>query len=292
MSLYGTVELGGTKTLVAVGNREGSLEKTLRLETGEEPGPVADAIVEFLSQHDLNSVGIASFGPLELRPGHDNFGSILSTPKSGWSDFNLVPAIAGRLGVAVAIDTDVNGAALAEGKWGASQGLDAHTYITVGTGIGAGIVAGGRVVRGLTHPEFGHVVVEKHGDDAFAGHCPFHRSCLEGMAAGPALEARFGALPSQLGEQEREQATMLVAFYVAQAVRTLVYTVSPQRVVIGGGVSKMDGFHFAVREQLEAQLAGYAVLPEHQSEDFVTAPRLGDESGLIGGIALALGISG
>lgn len=292
MNLYGTVELGGTKTLVAVGNGEGELGETLRIETGGEPDPVVDAIVEFLSQHELSSVGIASFGPLELRPGHDQFGSILATPKPGWTNFNVLSAIGGRLGVPVAIDTDVNGAALAEGRWGASLGLDDHAYITVGTGIGAGIVIGGNVLRGLGHPEFGHIAVEKHRDDAFAGSCPFHHTCLEGLAAGPAIEARFGVRPSHLGDRERDQAVTFGAFYVSQAVRTLVYTVAPGRVVIGGGVSKMEGFHSAVREQLETQLAGYAVLPEHKSERFVSSPGLGDRSGLIGGIALAVGIFG
>ncbi len=292
MDLYGAVELGGTKTLAAVGNGEGALGESMRLETGEEPDQVVDAVVEFLSQHELSSVGIASFGPLELRRDHDNFGSILATPKSGWSNFNLVSAVGDRIGVPVAIDTDVNGAALAEGRWGASVGLDDHAYITVGTGIGAGIVLGGKIVHGLTHPEFGHIAVEKHPDDAFAGSCSFHQACLEGLAAGPAHQARFGAIPAQLGEHEREQAVTLAAFYLAQAVRTLVYTVSPGRVVIGGGVSKMAGFHSAVREELGAQLAGYSVLPEHDFEDFVKAPGLGDKSGLIGGIALAFDISG
>lgn len=292
MNLYGAVELGGTKTLVAVGNHEGGLGETLRLETGERPGPVVDAVVEFLSRHELSAVGIASFGPLELRSGRDNFGSILATPKPGWTNFNLVSAIGDRVDVPVAIDTDVNGAAIAEGRWGASAGLDDHVYITVGTGIGAGIVVGGRVVHGLAHPEFGHIGVEKHPDDAFAGSCPFHRACLEGLAAGPALESRFGARPSQLGALEKGQAVTLAAFYVSQAVRTLVYTVAPERVIIGGGVSKMEGFHSAVRDQLEVQLAGYAMLPEHKSEGFVSSPGLGDRSGLVGGIALAVGLSG
>lgn len=292
MTLYGAVELGGTKTLVAVGNDEGGLGETLRLETGDRPGRVIDSVVEFLSRHELNSVGIASFGPLELRPGHDQFGSILATPKPGWSNFDLVSAIGDRLEVPVAIDSDVNGAAIAEGRWGASVGLDHHAYITVGTGIGAGIVVGGKVVRGLAHPEFGHITVEKHPDDDFPGRCPFHHTCLEGLAAGPALEARFGAHPSQIGPTDRGQAVMLTAFYVSQAVRTLVYTVAPERVVIGGGVSKLDGFHPAVRGQLEKQLAGYAVLPEHSSDGFVASPGLGDRSGLIGGLALAVGVSG
>lgn len=292
MTLYGAVELGGTKTLVAVGNDEGGVGETVRIETGERPAPVVDAVVDFLSRHELRAVGIASFGPLELRPGHERFGSILATPKSGWSNFDLVSAIGGRLGVPAAIDTDVNSAVIAEGRWGASVGLDNHVYITVGTGIGAGIVVGGRVVQGLAHPEFGHIAVQKHRDDDFAGSCPFHHSCLEGLAAGPALEARFGARPSQLGERDSEQAVTLAAFYLSQAVRTLVYTVAPGQVVIGGGVSKMEGFHEAVRDQLEAQLAGYAVLPEHESDGFVASPRLGDRSGLVGGIALAVGLSG
>ncbi len=291
MNLYGTVELGGTKTLVAVGNDKGELGETSRFETGENPGPVVDNVVEFLSRHELRSVGIASFGPLELRQGHESFGSILATPKPGWSHFNLFSAIGDRLDVPVVIDTDVNGAALAEGRWGASLGLGNHAYITVGTGIGAGIVVGGKLVHGLAHPEFGHIAVERHPDDAYAGTCPFHHSCLEGLAAGPSIEARFGEPPSELGDPEREQAITLASFYMAQAVRTLVYTVSPGRVVVGGGVSKMDGFHEAVREQLEVQLAGYSVLPEHVSGEFVAPPGLGDESGLIGGIALALGTS-
>lgn len=292
MNLYGTVELGGTKTLVAVGNGDGTLGETLKLVTGEEPDAVVDAVVEFLSRHELTSVGIASFGPLELRAGHENFGSILDTPKRGWSNFNLVSAIGGRLGVPVAIDTDVNGAALAEGKWGAARGVDNHAYITVGTGVGAGIVVGGKIIRGQAHPEFGHIAVAKHPDDNYAGNCPFHRSCLEGLAAGPALGERYGGSPSQISQREQEEALGLVAFYVAQGVRTLVYTVAPERVVIGGGVSKMAGFHSAVGEQLVTQLAGYAVAPEHSSKDFVASPGLGDRSGLVGGIALGIGISG
>jgi fructokinase len=292
MNLYGAVELGGTKTLVAVGNDEGGLGETLRLETGERPGSVVDAVVEFLSRHELSAVGIASFGPLELRPAHANFGSIAATPKQGWSNFNLLSAIGDRIDVPVMIDTDVNGAAIAEGRWGASVGIDDHVYVTVGTGIGAGIVVGGKVVRGLAHPEFGHIAVEKHPDDVFAGSCPFHGACLEGLAAGPALEARFGARPAQLGALEKEQAVTLAAHYVSQGVRTLVYTVAPGRVVIGGGVSKFEGFHSAVRDQLKVQLAGYAVLPEHKSDSFVSSPGLGDDSGLIGAIALAVDISG
>jgi fructokinase len=292
MNLYGAVELGGTKTLVTTGNGDGELGETVRLETGDKPGPVVDAIVKILAPHELSSIGIASFGPLELRPGHPDFGSILATPKPGWAGFNLVDAIGDRLGLPVALDTDVNGAALAEGIWGQSRGLDHHAYITVGTGVGAGIVISGGVLRGLAHPEFGHIAVARHPRDDFDGGCPYHRSCLEGMAAGPSLEARFGARASRLGPAETDEAVAFSAFYLAQAIRTLIYTVSPQRVVVGGGVSRLPGFHAAVRALLADQLSGYGVLQEHSAEGFIAAPGLGDRSGLMGGIALAARLVG
>lgn len=290
MNLYGAVELGGTKTLVAIGNRDGEIGESIRLETGADPDATMKGVGEFLSGHDVAAVGIASFGPLELRPDHPEFGSILATPKPGWSGFNLVATLGARLSLPIVIETDVNGAAIAEGKWGAATGLEHHAYITVGTGVGAGIVVGGSVLRGLSHPEFGHVPVERHPRDDFVGACPYHGSCLEGMAAGPSLEARFGTHPSLLGPSESEDAVDFSAFYLAQAVRTLLYTVSPQRVIIGGGVSRLEGFHLAVRRLLIDQLAGYGVLPEHGAEGFLTAPGLGDRSGLVGGIALATGL--
>jgi fructokinase len=292
MNLYGAVELGGTKTLVTTGNGDGELGETVRLETGDKPGELMEAVIALLSPHDLDAVGIASFGPLELRTGHRHFGSILVTPKPGWSGFNLVAAIGDRLELPVALDTDVNGAALAEGMWGESIGLDHHVYITVGTGIGAGMVVSGRTLRGLAHPEFGHISVARHPDDDFVGICPYHGYCLEGLAAGPSLEARFGQRATQLGPVETERAVGFSAFYLAQAVRALVYTVSPQRVVIGGGVSRLPGFHAAVRALLADQLAGYGVLEEHSAERFISAPGLGDRSGLMGGIALAARLSG
>jgi fructokinase len=291
MNLYGAVELGGTKTLVTTGNGDGELGETVRLETGDKPGELMEAIIALLASHDLDAVGIASFGPLELRADHPAFGSILATPKPGWTGFNLVDAIGDGLGLPVALDTDVNGAARAEGMWGQSVRLDHHAYITVGTGIGAGIVTGGRILRGLAHPEFGHIAVAPHPQDDFVGVCPYHQSCLEGLAAGPSLEARFGARASRLGPSETEEAVGYVAYYLAQAVRTLVYTVSPQRVVIGGGVSRLPGFHTAVRGILADQLSGYGVLEEHHSEQFITAPGLGDRSGLMGAIALAAAIA-
>jgi fructokinase len=292
MNLYGAVELGGTKTLVTTGNGDGELGETVRLETGEDPGELMEAVVALLAPHDLDAVGIASFGPLELRGRHPDFGSILATPKPGWTGFNLVAAIGDRLELPVAFDTDVNGAALAEGMWGESVGLDHHAYITVGTGVGAGIVVNGTILRGLAHPEFGHIAIARHPQDDFVGGCPYHGACLEGMAAGPSLESRFGCRASQLGSAETEEAVAFSAFYLAQAVRALVYTVSPQRVVIGGGVSRLPGFHIAVRGLLTDQLAGYGVLKEHSSERFITSPGLGDRSGLMGGIALAARLAG
>lgn len=287
MDLYGAVELGGTKTLVAVGSRDGDLGEVHRVDTGDDPGATAAAVVERLAGAGIRALGISSFGPLDLRPSSPTFGSVLATPKAGWQGHNLLESIAAPLGVPVSIDTDVNGAALAEGLWGASVGVDHHAYVTVGTGIGAGLVRGGKPVQGLSHPEFGHLTVARRRDDTYEGACPYHGDCLEGLAAGPALLGRFGAAVSALPATRLADAVDLVAFYVAQGVAALVYTVSPERVVIGGGVSRNPGFHLAVREALVARLAGYGVMPEHESDEFVVEPGLGDRSGLIGGLALA-----
>jgi fructokinase len=185
----------------------------------------------------------------------------------------------------IGLETDVNGAALGEGRWGAAAGLQSFVYMTVGTGIGGGAVSHGRLVGGLVHPEMGHVVVSPHPGDGFGGVCPYHRACLEGMASGPALEARFGMPAGSLGA-EVVRAVDLVGFYLAQGIRNIVYTLSPERVVIGGGVSKLPGFHESIENHLTYQLGGYPGHEEHAS-GFVVAPGLGDLSGLAGALVLA-----
>lgn len=228
------------------------------------------------------TVGIAAFGPIDL-----DDGTLLVTPKPGWSRFPLARRVAARVGVPVAVDTDVGAAARAEGRWGACRGLTDHAYVTVGTGVGIGLVSGGRSVRGRPHPELGHIAVPRRAGDDAPGVCPFHPDCLEGFVSGPAIAARFGAPAERLAGADRERARQLVAAYLAVGLRAIVYATAPRRIVLGGGVARMPGLHAAVRECLSSELGGYPGLPEHAAGDFVCAPGLGARSGALGALVVA-----
>lgn len=286
MGRLGAVEIGGTKTLVAAAESVDDLVGHRRFPT-TTPEDTLDAVTAYLASTNVTGVGVASFGPVELRPGHEGFGQITITPKQGWSHTPVVAWFTQKLGVPVAFDTDVNAAAVGEGRWGAAVDVDDFVYVTVGTGIGGGVVSKGSPLHGAPHPEVGHVVVRRHPNDDHPGSCPFHGDCLEGMAAGPAVAARFGRSGEALSGSDLESAVDLVAFYIAQGLRNLVYAVAPERFVVGGGVSKMTGFHQMVRGKLVDELAGYPAEAAHLDPGFVVAPGLGDLSGLAGALALA-----
>ena len=281
--VFGTVELGGTKTLVAVGTTPSDLSDPIRIPT-TTPEETLEQVVEHLSKHDLEAIGIASFGPVELREDHPDFGNITSTPKPGWSGAPVLRHTADALGVPAGFDTDVNGAALGEGAWGAVMGLHSYVYVTVGTGIGLGAVIRGHTLTASGHPEFGHVVVERHPQDDYPGRCPFHGDCLEGMASGPALEDRFGAHEAW---EEPEKVGELAVRYLAQGMRNAVYAYSPQCIVVGGGVSKLPSFHSVLQHALLNELAGYPNDGIAAAGDYLRPPGLGDLSGLAGGLVLA-----
>lgn len=282
MTSYGAVEMGGTKTDMSVGTSFADMTEPVRIPT-DDPETTLAEIVRFFSAHDVSAVGVASFGPLQLDRARSKFGSMLFTPKPGWSSVAVLQRLSIGLGKPVIIDTDVNGAALSEGRWGAAQGMDHHVYMTVGTGVGAGIVVAGHVVRGANHPELGHIAVRRHSGDRHVGSCPYHGACLEGMAAGPALEERFGRWETWAGN---DLVLDLATYYLAQGVVGLVYTVGPERIVVGGGVSKIPGFHDRLRERVETELAGY---PERFDLDLlISKPGLGDRSGLAGALLLAM----
>jgi fructokinase len=283
MSAYGLIELGGTKTLVAVGGSLDELTPT-RIET-TGPEETLGSVVEFLAPHDLQAVGVATFGPLDLDRTSSSFGRILNTPKREWAGYDLIGVLSSRLGVPVAVDTDVNAAARAEMAWGALHGMRQAAYVTVGTGIGGGLVIGGEVLHGAPHPEIGHVMVEPRHDDVFEGTCVFHGGCLEGMASGPAMASRFGAPVERLGPAAVGYVLSLATHYLGQGLRDVVYAWAPEKVVVGGGLSKLKGFHEAVTAELTAQLNGY---PTGQLADgYVAPPGLGDLSGLAGALLLA-----
>ncbi|MFF8998198.1 ROK family protein [Streptomyces achromogenes] len=289
--LYGSVESGGTKIVCLLGRSPDDIVARTRFPTGE-PGPTLARAVAFFqesaAEHGLPAaVGVASFGPLELRRSHPRYGFTTDTPKPGWTGVDVRGTLARGLGVPVGIDTDVNGAALGEGRWGAARGLDTFVYLTVGTGVGGAAVIGGRTVSGLVHTEMGHVVVRRHDGDGFPGNCPFHGDCLEGLAGGTAVAARWGRPAERLSGDELRRAVELEAAYLADGLRSVVYCTAPRRIVIGGGMSVLPGLLPLVRERLTEQLAGYPGLPEQSADDFVVPAALGGMAGPAGGLVLA-----
>lgn len=287
----GAIEAGGTKVLCLVGSDPDHIVAQARIPTGEPTETLAQVLTFFRQQvasgGPLAAVGVTSFGPLELRRSHPRYGSIRNSPKPGWFDVDMVEPVRNALGVPVGFDTDVNGAALGEGRWGAARGLDTFVYLTVGTGIGAGAVVEDRIIHGLGHPEMGHVSVPRQPGDDFAGDCPFHAGCLEGMASGTAIAARWGRPAEQLDGEELQAATRLEAAYLAAGLRNIVYSLAPQRIVIGGSVAGLPRLFPLIRANLSEALAGYPDLPEHDADDFIVPAALGPLAGPVGALVLA-----
>jgi fructokinase len=291
-SLVASVEAGGTKFVCAIGTGPADVRATTSFATTSPEESLGQAVA-FIEEHqrmglEVAAVGIACFGPLDLREESPTYGHITSTPKPGWRDTDVVAPFTNAFGVPVGLDTDVNGAALAESQWGVGQGLDPVVYVTVGTGIGAGAMVNGGLLHGLVHPEMGHVPVRRHPDDPFEGVCPYHGDCLEGLASGPAIEARWQRVARDLGP-ERDRAVALEAWYLAQLASTLAYVLSPEVIIFGGGVLKLPGLLAAVQTETATLLNGYldaAVAREH-IDQYIVAPELGDRAGVLGGIALA-----
>ncbi len=284
---YAAIEAGGTKFRVAISQgREIVADTTIPTTT---PPETLGATIDFIRKWGtIEAVGIACFGPLDLDPSSPAYGAITATPKPGWSGTPVLEHIRRELQVSAAIDVDVGGAALGEWRWGAAQGLDHFIYITVGTGLGAALFTAGAVHHGLGHSEMGHIGLERVRGDAYPGHCPFHGACLEGMAAGPAIEDRWGAPGTHLSD--RPEVWELEATYLAQALRTFTYVAAPQRILLGGGVMQHPGLLGLVRTKLVDQLSGYVTSDPLRGslDDYVVAPDFGQDAGLIGAIALAM----
>ena len=289
--MYGGIEAGGTKFVCVIGTGPDDVAETLRIDVAGPAQTIGAALVFFRAAvaagTRITALGIGSFGPVELRRGNPAYGSITTTPKPGWSGTDIVGPFLAGLGIPVGFDTDVNAAALAEGRWGAARGLESFVYVTLGTGIGGGAVIDGRLLHGLGHPEMGHVAVARRPGDTFGGVCPFHGDCLEGLASGPAVAARFGGRAELLAGADRDAAARLVGYYLAAGVRSLVYALAPQRIVVGGGLSALPGVVDAARAELVAQLGGYPGLAEHRDPAFMVPAMLGGSAGPAGTLILA-----
>jgi fructokinase len=280
MSVFGGIECGGSKWECAVGTGGSDVEAAETIPTTTPAETIRRAIAFFEREGPVAAIGIGSFGPLDRRPGSPTWGHVTTTPKPGWAQTDIAGAIRRGLSVPVAFDTDVNAAALGEHRWGAARGLDTFCYITVGTGIGGGGMVGGKLLHGLLHPEFGHLRVPHDiKADPFPGSCPYHGDCWEGLASGTALQARWGKPASELDD---DRAWALQARYLALGLVAVISVLSPQRIVIGGGVMQRAGLLFEVQREVAALLNGY--LGDAAS---ITLPALGGRAGVLGAIALA-----
>ncbi len=291
MDLFGGIEAGGTKFVCAIGSGPQDLRAETQFPT-TSPGETIGRAIAFFQQHtrslQLAAIGVACFGPVDLDPASATYGSITTTPKPGWRQTDVAGRLQQALQVPVAFDTDVNGAALAEFRWGAAQGLDPSLYVTIGTGIGVGGIMNGRPMHGLIHPEAGHMrIPHDWRQNPFPGHCPFHGDCFEGLASGPALKERWGQPAETL--QPDHPAWNLEAWYIGLAISNLVCILSPKRIVLGGGVMKQRQLFPHVRRQVQSILNGYIQSPAilREVDQYIVPPGLGARSGVLGGIALA-----
>jgi fructokinase len=280
LTIYGGVETGGSKWECAIGTGPDDLRSTETIATTTPAETIARVIEFFEGEGPVAAVGIGSFGPIDPDPESATWGYITSTPKPGWAHTDVAPEIRRRLDVPVAFDTDVNAAALGEHRWGAARGLDTFSYITVGTGIGGGGMAGGKLLHGLVHPEVGHLRIPHDRDrDPFDGVCPFHGDCLEGLASGRAIEARWGRPPEELDRDE--QVWQLQARYLALGLVSVISVLSPERILIGGGVMRQPALLPLVQREAARLMNGY------QRAGTIMSPALAPRSGVLGAIALA-----
>ena len=280
--MLAAIEAGGTKFVCAVGDEEGKIIERIQIPT-TVPEETMPQVIEFFKKYKIEAIGIGSFGPVDVNEDSPTYGYITSTPKPGWKNYPFVQTVKEALSVPVGFNTDVNAAALGEATFGAAKGLDSCLYITVGTGIGAGAVVHGNLLQGLSHPEMGHVLVRRHPKDEYLGKCPYHQDCLEGLAAGPAIEERWGAKGMEL--VEKTEVWQLEAYYLAQALMQYVLILSPKKIILGGGVMKQKQVFSFVYDYLKEFVNHYVELPELSS--YIVSPGLGDNAGIVGSLLLA-----
>jgi fructokinase len=287
--LYGAIEAGGTKFICAVGSGPQELGEKVRIDT-TTPEATLGACIDFFkkegAKRKLSGIGVSCFGPLDLNPKSPAFGSITKTPKVGWSDTNVKKILESGLDLPVAVDTDVNGAAIAEHLWGAAQHVSNVLYITIGTGIGGGLLVHGKPLHGLVHPEMGHFRPRRHPQDTFEGLCSFHKDCFEGLASGPAVKARWKAEPRDLPADHL--AWDIESHYIAEAIATYVCILSPEIIILGGGIMNRDFIFPLVRKKVQERLNGYVIsdMILKNIDSYIVPQGLEGDAGVLGGIAL------
>ncbi|HJA89381.1 MAG TPA: ROK family protein [Candidatus Jeotgalibaca merdavium] len=280
--LVGAIEAGGTKFVCAIGNESNEIIERVSFPT-TTPEETLAHVFEFFDQYELASIGIGSFGPIDINEKSETYGYVLSTPKLAWKDFDFLGAMKERYDIPMGWTTDVNAAALGESEKGAAAGLDNVMYITIGTGVGAGAIVNGQLLEGIGHPEMGHLLVKPHQDDHYDGFCPYHGNCLEGMAAGPSINGRLDMAGKDVDPDH--QVWDFMANYIGQALVAYTVILRPERIILGGGVMHAPKMLDKVKEAFDALLGNYVDVPELDS--YLVKPGLGDNAGITGAILLA-----
>ena len=277
--LFGAIEAGGTKMLCAILDKDAKIIKEISVPT-TTPEETVKQILSFFSSYKISSLGIGTFGHIDLHQQSPNFGSILNTPKLAWKNFSYIKSFS-SLGIPIAIDTDVNASCLGEAIFGNSKGLDNVVYITIGTGIGIGVITEGKLLHGMMHPEGGHMIISKCVEDNFESVCPYHKDCLEGLASGPSIKKRYGKEGDELKNDNK--VWDLEAEYLAQSLVNIILMLQPQRIILGGGVMHQEQLFPLIRQKVKSKINNYLITKELDNMDEYIVPcSLNDKQGILG----------
>lgn len=283
--ILGALEAGGTKMVCAIGDEKGTIYEQISIPTST-PEETVPKMLAYFKEKKIEALGIGCFGPIDPDPDSETYGYITSTPKLAWADYNMAGTFKEALGCPVGFDTDVNGSVLGEVTFGQAKNKKCVVYVTIGTGVGAGIYIEGRLLHGMLHPEAGHVMIQKRAGDSYKGKCPYHENCLEGHAAGPAIEERWGRKAVEL--KDKEEVWDLEAYYIAQALTGYVLTLSPEMIILGGGVMHQEQLFPLIRKYVSEMLNGYIKTAELEDmEHYIVPASLHDDQGIMGCLELA-----
>lgn len=283
--IYGALEAGGTKMVCALGKEDGTILDQISIPT-TTPEETIPFIIDYFKGKEIVSLGVGSFGPVDVNEDSDTYGYILDTPKTAWKNYNFLGSLKKELNIPIGLDTDVNGSCLGEMTFGSAKGLDNVVYITIGTGVGVGVAVNGQLLHGMLHPEAGHILLRQHPQDSFEGNCPYHGTCLEGLAAGPAIEKRWGKKAVEL--KEEDMVWEIEAYYIAQALINYILTLAPRRIILGGGVMHQEQLFPLIRKEVNNLMNGYINTKEiNDLDQYIVPASLNDDQGIMGCIQLA-----
>ena len=282
----GALEAGGTKMVCAVGQEDGTILEQISIPT-TTPEETIPRILSYFRGKEIEARGVAAFGPVDVKPDSPSYGHILDTPKAAWRHCDLLGQLKSALPIPMGLDTDVNGSCLGEMTYGCAKGLDSVIYITIGTGVGVGVCSGGKLVHGMLHPEGGHILLTRHPQDPKGGICPYHKNCLEGFACGPSIEARWGKKAADL--KDAPLVWEIESYYIAQALTDYIMILSPQKIILGGGVMHQEQLVPLIRSKVKEFIGGYLNTPElNDLDNYIVPASLGGDQGIMGCIKLGL----